>query len=207
MWKIQVAQSSNSQSCCKDRQVPLELFPCCFECVLKLRKQYNNYLFRGKSVSSVQHVAPTTVQWGNIHILLFVQETGLALTPMTKLANGLNPSFQHGQVVLCSSRAQGLASQEHWAASATGELAGPDSAFQYTFVTALFILGKLWSVQNCIKYRLSYLKKKRKILKLLFVYLFKTRRILLFCRFSQICCSLLKKKRQKEGWNQVNNLL
>lgn len=164
MWKIQVARSSNSQSCCKDRQVPLELFPCCFECVLKLRKQYNNYLFRGKNVSSVQHVAPTTVQWGNIHILLFVQETGLAWTPMTKLANGLNPSFQHGQVVLCSSRAQGLAGQEHWAASATGELAGPDSAFQYTFVTALFILGKLWSVQNYIKYRLSYLKKKEKSL-------------------------------------------
>lgn len=63
MWKIQVAQSSNSQSCCKDRQVPLELLLCCFEGVLKLKKQYSNSLFRGKNVSSVQHVAPTMAQY------------------------------------------------------------------------------------------------------------------------------------------------
>lgn len=59
-------------------------------------------------------------------------------------------------------------------ACATGEHAGPDSSFQYPFVTALFILSKLCSLQTYIKEVWAVWGGKKRVLKLLIVYLFNT---------------------------------
>lgn len=83
-----------------------------------------------------------------------LRRNNLSFTQTIKLANGPNPAFQHPWVVGHSVLQQSTEAAQPWIFTVLHyrTTVGTRLCFQYTFVTALFILGKLWSMQNCIKY-------------------------------------------------------
>lgn len=176
IWKIQVTQSSNSNSCCKNGQVPLELFSevhfkgphVALRSIFKLRKQCSNFLFGGKKTPVVFNMWPQALhKEQTTTFCCFIRRNDLSFTQTIKLVNGPNPAFQHPRVMGHSVLQQNTEAVQPWTSLsyATGELLG--LCFSVTFVTALFILGKLWSIQNYNKDNWAILGGK--VLKLLLV--------------------------------------
>lgn len=83
-----------------------------------------------------------------------LRRNNLSFTQTIKLANGPNPAFQHPWVAGHSVLQQSTEAAQSWIFTVLHyrTTLGTRLFFQYTFVTSLFILGKLWSMQNYIKY-------------------------------------------------------
>lgn len=98
IWKIQVTQSSNSKSCCKNGQVPLELF---FEVHIKghhvaLRSIWK---LRKQVILSLEEKTPVEFNMGpqalhrNNHILLFAQVEWFVFYTYNKISRWSKPSI------------------------------------------------------------------------------------------------------------------
>lgn len=121
IWKIQVTQSSNSKSCCKNGQVPLELFfevhikghHVALRSIWKLRKQVILSLEEKTPVEF--NMGPQALHRGETTTFCcLLRWNDLSLTHTIKLADGPNPAFQHPRVAGHSVLQQSTETGQSW---------------------------------------------------------------------------------------------